>query len=70
MIQGFVQFVDRMRTKSVADLRSIDGDPNRPLVQRPVIGDVGEGEPINLLPSGCVEVLGDHGENVGVRRET
>jgi hypothetical protein len=50
VIEGPVELVDRVRAKGVAHLRPVERDPHRPLVHRPVVGDVGEAEPFDFLP--------------------
>src|SRR5690606_1803485 len=45
----------------VAHLRPVERDPHGALVEGPVVGDVGEVEPLHLPPGGGVERLGDHG---------
>ena len=42
MVERGEQLVDGVWAERVADLRTIEGDPHRPLVERPVVGDVGE----------------------------
>jgi hypothetical protein len=42
VVQGAVQLVDGARAEGVAYLRSVECDPHGALVDRPVVGDVGE----------------------------
>src|SRR5262249_18296643 len=60
VVQSCAQFVDGVRAECVAHLRPIERDPHRSLIHRSVIGDVGEIEPLNAVPGGWIEKLGDH----------
>ena len=44
VVEGPVQLVHRVRPEGVAHLGPVEGHPHRPLIDRPVVGDVGEGE--------------------------
>ena len=52
------QLVDRLGPKSVAHFGTMEPDPNRALVDRPVVGDVLELEAVHRPPTGRVEQLG------------
>jgi hypothetical protein len=60
MVQRQVQLVDGVRPEGVADLGPVERDPDRARVDRPVVGDVGKGEPIHGTPLLRVEDLRNH----------
>jgi hypothetical protein len=60
VVEGPVELVHRARPERVAHLRPVERDPDRALVDRPVIGDVLEVETFDDLPRVRVEQLGNH----------
>jgi general stress protein 26 len=50
MVEGGVELINRVRTKGVANLWSIERDANRALVDSTVIGDVSERKAGNFAP--------------------
>jgi hypothetical protein len=54
VVERPVQLVDRVGAEGVADLGSVEGDAHGAVVDGPVVGDVGEGEPLDRAP--CVGV--------------
>ena len=64
MIQGEVELVDRLGPEGVADLGPVEGDAHSALIDRPVIGDVGERMALDLGPPRRIEMLGNHSRNV------
>ncbi len=59
MFESCEQFVNRMRSKRITYFWSMEGDTHGALIDSAVIGDVGEIEPRNTVPSGGVEDVGD-----------
>jgi hypothetical protein len=70
VVEGFIQLVDGVRPKGVANLGSVKGDSHCSLIQGPVIGDVSETEPVDDLPPGFIKVFGDHKLNVDGSRKS
>ena len=69
VVEGLVQLVDRVGPEGVAHLGAVEGHPDRPLVHRPVVGDVGEIEAVHLLPGVRIEDRRDmDAETRGPRR--
>ena len=60
VVEGAVELVNGVGAKGVADLRAVEGDAHRPLIDGAVIRDVGEVEPLHGRPGGGVEELADH----------
>jgi hypothetical protein len=50
VVKGAVQLVHRPRTERVAHLRSVERHPHDAVAHVPVVGDVGEIEPLDGLP--------------------
>ncbi len=68
MVQHPVQLVDGVGSKRVPYLGAVEGHSHHAGVDRPVIGDVGELEPVHLAPCQWIEQLGDgHGGSLGSR---
>ena len=61
MIERAVQLIDGVRAEGVADLGPVEGDADRATVHGAVVGDVGEGKPLDLTPPLRFEDLRDHG---------
>ena len=61
VVEGSGEFVHGVGPERIAHLGPVERDPYRPLVDCPVIGEVGEVEPVDRLPGGRVEELGDRG---------
>jgi endonuclease/exonuclease/phosphatase family metal-dependent hydrolase len=59
VLQRGDQLVDGLRAEGVAHLGPVEGDPDDAGVDGPVVGDVGEVEPLDRLPRRAVEDLGD-----------
>ena len=65
MVENSEEFIDGAGAEGVADLGAIEGHPHRPVVVRPVVGDVGEVvETGDDAPCGGVEDLRDHSFSV------
>ena len=64
MVERCVKLVDRQGAECVADLRSVERDPDGPDADRPVIRDVGEIETGYWFPCGRVEDVRYHGSSV------
>jgi len=64
VIKSRIELVDGVRPEGVANLGSVKGNADGALTDGSVIGDVGEGEFLDLGPVGGIEMLGDHGLNV------
>jgi hypothetical protein len=60
VVEGPVQLIDRVGPERVAHLGPVQRDPDRPLVHRTVVGDVGEAESLNFLPGILIEQLRNH----------
>ena len=60
VVECGVQLVDGVRTEGIAHLGAVECDPHSTDLRRPVVGDVGEVEPRNGVPSGWVEDLRYH----------
>jgi hypothetical protein len=60
VVEGAVQLVDGVGPERVADLRTVEGDAHRPLIDGAVVRDVGEVEPVHGRPRVGVEELADH----------
>ncbi len=65
VVKRRVQLVDGMRPERVPDLRPVKGDAHRPRVRGPVVGDVGEGKPLDRTPLRRVEDLRNHAPHCG-----
>ena len=66
VVECGVQLVDRPWPEGVANLRPVERDANRALVDCAVVGDVVEGEVRHLAPRCRVEQIGDHGPHCAV----
>src|SRR5687767_174046 len=54
-----------MWSESIPNLGPVEGDSDRSLIHRTVVGDVGEEwQPLDLAPARLIEMLGNHGLNV------
>ena len=60
MIQRAVKLVDRVGAEGVPDLRPVEGDADRSRADGTVVGDIGEGEPLDGVPPLRFEDLRDH----------
>ncbi len=68
VIEGGEQLVDGLGPEGIANLGPVEGDANGALIDRPVIGDVGERDaPRPLSSETRIEMLGNHGMNVNGR---
>ncbi len=65
MVQRPVELVHGVRPEGVADLGSVEGDPDAAGVDRTVVGDVGELQAGHLLPGAGVEDCGHQLSGVG-----
>jgi hypothetical protein len=57
VVERAVELVDGVRPERVAHLRPVERDAYGALVERPVVGDVGEVEALDLRPRRGVEDL-------------
>ena len=65
VVEGPVQLVDRVGPEGVPDLGAVEGDADDAGVDGPVVGDVGEREPLHGMPPRGIEDLRDHGPHCG-----